>query len=184
MTKVYISTRDDKKEGYEKYQPKTDSSLKLPYEDNSIEEIYSYDYLEKCSRLQTIDILKEFYRVLAPKGILKLLNRDLNWQVFVWQHLPEGHPNKWTEAHDFLFGTPDSPHRTGFTFDLLSNKLKEAGFKKIDHDYLNSGELFDMFNEPVIATVTFKPEVKKPKVKKPEAAVTSKATISKENNVS
>lgn len=174
--KLYISLRKDTKEGYEKFEPKSDN--KLPYADSSVDEIYSYDYLEKRTRLETLPIFEEFYRVLKPKGLLKLLNRDLNWQVFVWQHLPEGHPNKWEEAHDFLFGKPESNHKTGFTFDLLSTKLKKAGFKKIEHDYFTSGDLFDMFNEPVIATVTWKPEAKKEK--KPEAVVTTKASIVKE----
>lgn len=48
-----------------------DCEKKLPFEDNSIDEIRAYDFLEHIHQDKIISVFNEIWRVLKPDGILK-----------------------------------------------------------------------------------------------------------------
>lgn len=49
----------------------------LPFPDNSMDVVYSSHFLEHLTKEQAKFVLKEFYRVLKPNGILRIVVPDL-----------------------------------------------------------------------------------------------------------
>src|ERR1035437_6096292 len=49
---------------------------KLPYADNSIEEVRAYHLIEHFNFKEAYDLVKEWHRVLQPNGILSLETPD------------------------------------------------------------------------------------------------------------
>lgn len=99
---------------------------KLPYEDNSIDEVYSSHTLEHVSKLQVVPTLKEWYRVLKVGGKLILRVPDLVWCCEWWL---KNQTTGWDM--DIIFGNQGREgefHKTGFNYDIAMNYLKEAGF--------------------------------------------------------
>lgn len=99
------------------------------FEDNSVDLIYACHLLEHFKRNQIEDILKEWYRVLKPGGILRLATPDFEKLVEVY-----------LKHKDLklilgpLVGRQDYPENTHyiiFDFATLSEILKKVGFKKI-----------------------------------------------------
>lgn len=54
-----------------------DLRKKFPWEDNSVDVIYSSHTLEHLSRSEGLHFLKECYRVLKPNGIIRIIVPDL-----------------------------------------------------------------------------------------------------------
>jgi predicted SAM-dependent methyltransferase len=99
------------------------------FKDNSVDLIYSCCMLEHFKRYETEDVLKEWYRVLKPGGILRLSVPDFEKLVEVY-----------LKYHDLklvlgpLVGRqnyPENTHYNVFDFATISEILKKVGFKKI-----------------------------------------------------
>ena len=99
---------------------------KLPYEDNSVDEIFSSHMLEHVYKIEVVPILKEWLRVLKPTGTLTLRVPDLVWCCNWWLN----HPTvNWDM--DVIYGNQSRPgeaHKTGFSREILVDYLREAGF--------------------------------------------------------
>ncbi|HLE17793.1 MAG TPA: methyltransferase domain-containing protein [Syntrophales bacterium] len=99
---------------------------KLPYEDNSIDGIFSSHTLEHIGKFKIVDTLKEWYRILKPEGKLTVRVPDLEWCCNWWlNHQTTG----WDL--DLIFGNQSregEEHKTGFNRDIMVDYLKEAGF--------------------------------------------------------
>lgn len=99
------------------------------FEDNSVDLIYACHLLEHFKRNQIEDILKEWYRVLKPEGILRLATPDFEKLVEVYL--------KYKDLKLILgplVGRQDYPENTHyiiFDFTTLSEVLKKVGFEKI-----------------------------------------------------
>jgi len=98
-------------------------------EDNSCDVIYSCHVLEHFHTRITVDILKEWLRVLKPGGILRISVPDME-QLF----------NIYNKTKDFnlvrgpIFGRGNylyNFHYTGFDFLTLKNILEQSGAKDI-----------------------------------------------------
>ena len=109
---------------------------KLPYEDNSIDEVFSSHTLEHISKFKIVDTLKEWYRVLKPDGKLTLRVPDLEWCLRWWlNHQTTG----WDM--DLIFGNQSregEEHKTGFSRDIMLDYLHEAGFKVKNFEELDT----------------------------------------------
>lgn len=108
----------------------------LPFEDNSVSEIYSSHSLEHISKHLIAGTLLEWKRVLMPGGLLHLLVPDLEWCVRHWLSNPTtgweldiifGH-----QAHDGEY------HKTGFNKSIIINYLINARFNVISCEYINT----------------------------------------------
>jgi predicted SAM-dependent methyltransferase len=102
---------------------------KLPYADESVDEIYASHVLEHIPHARTALVLQEWRRVLKPGGVVRIGVPDFNklkeqdfdapdggWALHV---LMGGH----TDEHDI--------HHIQFTFNGLANRLQQLGFEDV-----------------------------------------------------
>jgi predicted SAM-dependent methyltransferase len=98
----------------------------LPFEPETVDEIYSSHALEHIGKYEIIPTLAEWYRVLKFDGRLTIEVPDLEWCCKNWLKYRS---NDWNM--DALFGdqsTPGQFHKTGFTRQLMYQYLANAGF--------------------------------------------------------
>lgn len=132
-----------------------DAARALPFPDNTFALIYASHILEHIPWYQTVDALREWFRVLAPGGALEVWvpdglkicrafveaesggeDRTINdgWYRFN----PQRDPCVWAAGRIFTYGdgdgNPASPnwHRAIFSPRHLENCLRAAGFERIE----------------------------------------------------
>ena len=124
--------KNESKKGFLRVDPYVkDSDLKdfawdLSYEDNVVDEIFSSHMLEHLYKRQVIPTLKEWYRVIKPKGKLIVTVPDLEWCCNWWLN---HQTNGWDL--DIIYGGQSrkgETHRTGFNRQIMIDYLREAGF--------------------------------------------------------
>ena len=107
-----------------------DVSSLLMFQDNSIKEIYASHILEHFPHVKSLDVLKEWCRVLEVGGILYVAVPDFRRTIELYcktQVL-----NDWMV--NFLWGDQGYPtafHYSGFDKKRLTDLLKEAGFSEV-----------------------------------------------------
>ena len=98
-------------------------------ENETVDQIYCSNALEHFPIPQTLDVLKEWYRVLKPKG--KMFISVPDFDAAVKMYLKFG-LNGWIQY--LIWGdqkTPLNYHYINFTFATLSGLMIEAGFKDV-----------------------------------------------------
>lgn len=123
----------------------------LPFDDDSIEEVWACHMLEHLSRPAAAAFLEDVYRVLIPGGMLGVVVPDT--RVIVRHYLDSQHSampweGRYIDVADlddvctmFLYSTgQDSPHLWSYDVQTLSRVIQEAGF-------LLTGEI-DRHNDP------------------------------------
>jgi len=121
--------------GVDAYVPTADVQAEmgdLPFETESVEEIFSAHALEHVAIRQVLPTLQEWFRVLRPGGRLTLQVPDLAWCLIQWL----AHPTTGFELMR-IFGNQEHDgeyHRCGFTPQILAEQLTTVGFavRKID----------------------------------------------------
>lgn len=104
----------------------------LPFENNSIDEIFTEHMLEHLGKFQVPLSLKEWARVLKPNGKLVMNLPNLEWCMQQW--LATAEDQRWGWQLDTIFGLQTHPgefHKTGFTEQRLQQLLRVAGFRQI-----------------------------------------------------
>lgn len=110
---------------------------KLPYPDNSVDEIKAFHIIEHFHFFEIKDVLNEWYRVLKPGGRLYLETPDF---LETCKSFVEGSPTMGIEQwRILLYGhffahpwVPGQTHKFLFTENQLRVNLRWAGFKKIN----------------------------------------------------
>lgn len=156
VTRLDIGCGNHLKEGFIGIDPFIDhpnviktSMDALPFEDNSVDEIYSSHALEHIGKYHVPPTLREWYRVLKPTGHIELHVPDLKWCVLNW--LMKGEPTDWNL--DTIFGNQEHAgeyHRTGFTVESLRNYVAQAGFK------VHQTDIIDSHSQPTIRMILIK----------------------------
>lgn len=98
------------------------------FENNSIELIYACHILEHFKRFDIENVLKEWYRVLIPNGILRFAVPDFEAIV---EYYKETKDLKILYSH--IYGGQKNSldyHYCAFDFKLLSEILTNIGFRK------------------------------------------------------
>ena len=120
----------------------------LPYEDNTVDEIYASHVLEHLTWDDGMKALKEWYRVLKPGGMLTVATPDILATYFLYKsggtwgeyHLPI--TEVYLQAVAFganlladaipemkdLYGGPGHKHQSIYFLDMLLNRVLEAGY--------------------------------------------------------
>ena len=98
----------------------------LPFEDETVDEIYSSHALEHIGKYEVVPTLAEWYRVLKFNAPLTIEVPDMEWVCKNWLKYRS---NDW--HMDAVFGdqsTPGQYHKTGFTRQIMYRYLEQAGF--------------------------------------------------------
>lgn len=106
-----------------------DASKLTPFKDASVQDVYASNVLEHFSHLNTVDVLKEWRRVLVPKGQLYVSVPDFARAVEIYNKFGL---TPWLNFH--LWGDQKHAlnyHYTGFTFATLAKALTDAGFSDV-----------------------------------------------------
>jgi len=113
------------------------------FQNNSIAFIYTSHTLEHFPRMQTVSILKEWFRVLAPGGKLCVAVPDFDSILELYHHSGAD--------VDFilppLFGGQDYPfnfHHTAFNKASLTRAFMDAGFSRVENWVHGSDEFHNL----------------------------------------
>lgn len=143
FSKLNLGCGDVKKEGYlniDLYGSPDlihDISQPLPFEDNSIDEIYASHVVEHLSRDEWKRAKKDWVRVLKNGGKIEIICPEIDQCLanFVTNYRGQ----KWGYWIATIYGNQEGPgqfHKNGFNYDKLENDLREEGivtFKRIQH---------------------------------------------------
>ncbi|NJO30623.1 MAG: methyltransferase domain-containing protein [Richelia sp. SL_2_1] len=133
------SHNDDGWLGVDPFSPTADVRAymwDLPYDNNSVDEIFTSHALEHIGKFQIIPTLNEWYRIIVPGGKITIRVPDLEWCVRHWLE----HKESVGWDLDVIFGNQMHDgefHKTGFTEHTLmmyvSNaKLRITKFEVLD----------------------------------------------------
>lgn len=104
------------------------ASLSL-FKDGSVEEIYASNILEHWPHVETVNVLKEWKRVLKPSGKLWISVPDMNANLKI---IAKHGLTPW--AINLLWGDQIGPyayHYINFTFATLAKAVYDAGFSDV-----------------------------------------------------
>ncbi|MCJ7634810.1 methyltransferase domain-containing protein [Candidatus Bathyarchaeota archaeon] len=110
----------------------------IPYKNNSVDLVLCSHLIEHLSRDEGDAFLKECYRVLKPKGILRLVIPDtrlligkyLDGSIMDYRHINVG-VEKAPDTAEALFHLLIAGHQTMYDLPSLTAKLKKNGDWKI-----------------------------------------------------
>ena len=115
-----IEKRDESYIGVDAFSPDADVKAfmwELPFEDNSVDEIWTTQALEHVSKFAVVPTLVEWHRVLKPGGMMHIEVPDLVWVCLYWlSHQTVGY------ELDTIFGNQvheGEYHKTGFNAQIL-----------------------------------------------------------------
>jgi GT2 family glycosyltransferase len=117
-----------------------DAFTSLPLESNSVASLFAKRTIQRLNKKDASLALKEWFRVLAPTGEIKLVTVDIKKAMGKYLQTFE------TKYLDLLFGTQADKtefYLNGYSPDVLKNMLEDAGFVNIREimptvDYFNS----------------------------------------------
>lgn len=105
---------------------------KFPFDDNTVDLIYSSHTLEYFDRQEVLNVLKEWYRVLKPNGVLRLAVPDFRAMSKLYL---EGYCldkfvgplyGKWKVNENLTVY-----HKTAYDFESLKSVLESCDFKNV-----------------------------------------------------
>jgi predicted SAM-dependent methyltransferase len=105
----------------------------LPYDDDSVDEIYCRDVIQLFSREEWKKIKKDWYRVLKPGGKIELICWDIYYVIFNFITNQDG--ERWSYWLQCLYAGQENEYdyfKNAFSWIKLTNDLKEEGFSHFE----------------------------------------------------
>jgi len=116
----------------------------LPYVENSVDRIIASDILEHFGRLETKKVLKHWYHILKPNGLLIIKTPNMDILINAYLNAKIDFP----EFKRKVFGQQDysgNYHLTGFNSVNIKNILTSVGFKIINlQEQMEGGDWSNM----------------------------------------
>lgn len=116
------------------------NALDLPYDPETVDEIYCGHMLEHLTLKDGIKALKYWHGLLKPGGAIRVTVPDFDYLAA--EHLKHPTTESIVELNDlYIFSyVQESPHKYCYNEALLKEALKDAGFKNlerlpVDHEY-------------------------------------------------
>jgi len=134
-----------------------DATRRLPFDDDTVDYIFTSHMLEHLTQRKAIRVLAECYRTLKPGGVLRVVLPDLGF--FIDEYIKGKQAGNLTAADSFmkrmqLHGIGDSRpllsrilekgHQWMFDFDSLAYYLNEIGFKGVKKCEAGQGDFPDL----------------------------------------
>lgn len=114
----------------------------IPFENDSVDYIYSSHFLEHLFREDTEKLLMDAHRVLKKNGLIRIDVPNLEYAFDLYKS------GKKEEALEMLYIEGKisnfSYHRYMYDYELLSNLLKKCGFKRIKRCEFHKGKMPDI----------------------------------------
>jgi predicted SAM-dependent methyltransferase len=109
---------------------------RLPFPDKSASFVYSSDVLEHLFPWESLFVLKEIRRVLRPEGIARISVPSMEHALDICagratQKWPVEHEDPLAQAIEYLFIY--GQHKYAFSFGLMEEHAKKAGFTSVYH---------------------------------------------------
>lgn len=126
---------------------------KLRYEDNNVSLIYASHLIAYFDRTEIVPILKEWYRVLKPGGILRLATPDAEALCDVYKYKTGLESVLGPLYGKMQLGDKTIYHKTVYDLADLMEVLSNVGFTNIhqyDHrltDHPNTGDRSDKYDD-------------------------------------
>ena len=148
MKKIEIGCGNKKKRGYEccdiRNLPGVDYVCKadeLPFENSSIDEIYSRHFIEHLTLREFLKTLSEWNRVLKNGGVIYIICPNLLWhlkQIITGSHGSFFDKGKGKNDRYWGFGSlfgwqqdKHDVHKFGYYFELIKDILENTGFGNV-----------------------------------------------------
>lgn len=106
----------------------------LPYPPGSVDEIRSVQVLEHVGMKETMGVLRHWYELLKPGGIVHVDVPDLEETARQLLTQPDEAAKDW--YYRLIYGSQKNPyayHKNGFSPARLEWLLREAGFREVRH---------------------------------------------------
>ena len=114
-----------------------DLRFPLPYENSSVEEVYSANFIHTFSRKDWRELKKEMIRVLKSGGKLELILHDFD---YILSHFLSNDEEKWDWWLQTIYGAQFNEYdyiKNGFTYEKLKAHLHEEGMINFEEDTSN-----------------------------------------------
>ena len=110
----------------------------LPFASSSFSLVEAYHVVEHVYPWISLDIFKEFWRILKPGGKLAIecpnIEAACAWLVQKYQYGPDSQMGMWAIYGDPNAKNPLQMHKWGYTPVTLAGSIKEAGFVRIERE--------------------------------------------------
>jgi len=105
----------------------------LPFENESIEDIYCSHALEHCSMTVVPKMLSDWYRVSKKDAKIRIIVPEIEACMKKFIEIPETNSDKWGYAIEYVLGGQDKQigqqfHKSAYTSTHLKNLVEAAGF--------------------------------------------------------
>ena len=121
-----------------------DIEKRLPYEDNTIDEIYSSHSLEHCAMAAVPRMIGDWKRVLKHGGIIRIIVPEIEACMRNFLDSPESDGDKWSWKIEYILGgqhkqSGQQLHKSAFTPTYLKKLVENAGLVVTSNIIQNNG---------------------------------------------
>lgn len=152
MTKLNLGGGNSKRDGYanldiylfDHVDLVYDIEKRLPFENDTIDEIYCSHALEHCSMEAVPLMLKDWCRVLKRNGVAQIIVPEINACMKNFLETSETNPTKWSWKIEYILGGQHTQvgqqlHKSAFTVDRLRSLMEVNGFMVDSIRIINNG---------------------------------------------